>query len=104
MRVRPGVKRPGRFCRIINRMTHDDKLLSQVLRGSSDANINFDELCVLLVHLGFKERVHGGHHIFTYPEVEEILNLQPLGAKAKVYQVKQVRGLILKYHLGGSDD
>jgi hypothetical protein len=85
-------------------MTHYDKLLSKILSGSSDANINFDELCALLVHLGFQERVRGSHHIFTLPEVEEILNLQPVGAKAKVYQVKQVRNLILKHHLGGSDD
>lgn len=32
---------------------------------------------------------------------EEILNLQPKGAKAKPYQVKQVRNVILKYKLGG---
>lgn len=32
--------------------------------------------------------------------VEEILNLQPKGAKAKPYQVKQVRSIILKYRLG----
>jgi hypothetical protein len=31
--------------------------------------------------------------------VEEILNLQPGGGKAKSYQVKQVRILILKYDL-----
>jgi hypothetical protein len=29
--------------------------------------------------------------------VEEILNLQPVGSKAKAYQVKQVREIILKY-------
>jgi hypothetical protein len=33
--------------------------------------------------------------------VEEIINLQPAGSKAKPYQVKQVRGIILKYQLGG---
>ena len=33
---------------------------------------------------------------------EEILNLQPkTGGKAKPYQVKQVRQLIIKYRLGG---
>lgn len=37
--------------------------------------------------------------IFHKAEVEEILNLQPLGNKAKAYQVKQVRNLILKYQL-----
>jgi hypothetical protein len=31
--------------------------------------------------------------------VEEILNLQPNGAKAKPYQVKQVRDVILKYRM-----
>jgi hypothetical protein len=31
--------------------------------------------------------------------VEEILNLQPKNAKAKPYQVKQVRNIILKYNL-----
>ena len=33
----------------------------------------------------------------TEEGVEEILNVQPLGNKAKAYQVKQVRNLILKY-------
>jgi len=31
--------------------------------------------------------------------VEEILNLQPQNGKGKAYQVKQVRGVILKYNL-----
>jgi hypothetical protein len=31
--------------------------------------------------------------------VEEILNLQPRDGKAKSYQVKQVRDVILKYDL-----
>lgn len=33
-----------------------------------------------------------------------LLNLPPKGAKAKPYQVKQVRNVILKYKLGGQDD
>jgi hypothetical protein len=36
--------------------------------------------------------------------VKEILNLQPKGNKAKPYQVKQVRNVILKYKLGGESD
>jgi hypothetical protein len=36
--------------------------------------------------------------------VEEILSLQPRGTKAKPYQVKQVRAVILKYRLGGKED
>jgi hypothetical protein len=53
---------------------------------------------------GFDERIKGSHHIFTKNGVEEIINIQPLGAKAKAYQVKQVRNLILKYKLEESDE
>lgn len=82
-------------------MTQVDRLLHRVLRGSSDANISFDDLCSLLRHLGFEERVRGSHHIFTRVDIEEILNLQPKNGQAKVYQVKQARAVILKYRLGG---
>ena len=81
-------------------MGKHEKLLIQILRGTSDANIRFEGLCSLLKHLELKERIKGSHHIFTMDGVEEILNLQPKGAKAKTYQVKQVRNVILKYKLG----
>ncbi len=83
-------------------MSQKEKLLEQVLSGRSDANIGFNDLRDLLRHLGFEERIRGSHHIFTSEGVEEILNLQPKGAKAKVYQVRQVRRAILKYGLGGN--
>ena len=85
-------------------MAKHEKTLLQILRGTSDSNVSFDELRSLLRHLGFNERVRGGHHIFTKEKVEEILNLQPIGAKAKAYQVKQVRGVILRYKLAGEND
>ena len=75
------------------------KTLSRVLRGKSDANFGFDDLCELIRRLGFAERVRGDHHIFTRDDVAEILNLQPKGAQAKPYQVKQVRNVILDYGL-----
>jgi predicted RNA binding protein YcfA (HicA-like mRNA interferase family) len=81
-------------------MTQQDKLLAKILRGTSDANISFDSLCQLLLALGFEERIRGSHHIFSKDDIEEILNLQPKQGKAKAYQVKQVRNLILKYRLG----
>jgi predicted RNA binding protein YcfA (HicA-like mRNA interferase family) len=82
-------------------VSQSGKVLHQVLRGSSDANIRFSDLRGLLLQLGFDERVKGSHHIFWKPGVEEILNLQPAGSKAKPYQVKQVRNVILRYKLGG---
>jgi hypothetical protein len=51
-----------------------------------------------------KVTVLGSHHIFSRPDVEEILNLQPRGGQAKPYQVKQVRQIVLKYKLGGEDE
>ncbi|HYP28313.1 MAG TPA: type II toxin-antitoxin system HicA family toxin [Blastocatellia bacterium] len=58
----------------------------------------------MLRYLGFDERIRGSHHIFTKLDVEEIINLQPKVAKAKAYQVKQVRGIILRYKLAGESD
>lgn len=85
-------------------MTKQEKLLAKILLGTSDRNISFDSLCQLLRRLGFEERIRGSHHIFAKEGVEEILNLQPIGTLAKAYQVKQVRGVILKYQIGGEDD
>ena len=79
------------------------RLLNRILLGASDANIPFAGLRRLLQDLGFDERIRGSHHIFTKAGVDEILNLQPKGAQAKSYQVKQVRGAILRYRLGGTD-
>lgn len=76
-----------------------DKLLFQVLRGLSDANISFDELCGLLNHLGFEMRVRGSHHIFRKQGVPEKINIQREGSQAKSYQVKQVRAIIEKHKL-----
>jgi len=75
------------------------QVLLQVLGGASDSNIRFDSLRSLLNNLGFEERIKGSHHIFTKPDVAEILNLQPRGSLAKPYQVKQVRGVIIRYKL-----
>ena len=85
-------------------MTRSDKLLERILQGTSDANIDYSAMCQLLHRIGFDERIRGSHHIFTKSNVEEILNLQPKGAKAKPYQVKQVRNVILKYKLGALNE
>jgi len=78
-----------------------DKLLFQILRGISDANIAFDDLRQLLLRLGFTERQRGSHHIFRKAGIEEKINLQREGAQAKIYLVRQVRSVIVKYKLGG---
>jgi hypothetical protein len=80
-------------------MSKHEKTLLTLLRGTSDATIRFDDLCALLTKLGFERRIKGSHHIFYKRGIAEILNLQPVGSMAKVYQVKQVRSVILKYKL-----
>ncbi|HVG29483.1 MAG TPA: type II toxin-antitoxin system HicA family toxin [Pyrinomonadaceae bacterium] len=80
-----------------------EKLLSQILRSTSDANIAFDDLCQLLQRLGCEGRTRGSHHIFRKQGVEEKINLQREGGKAKPYQVRQVRAVIVKYKLGGEE-
>ncbi len=78
----------------------DKKVLRKVLSGLSDKNIRFNDLRKLLLDIGFNERMKGDHHIFYRRNVIEIINLQPLSdGKAKPYQVKQVRNIILKYGL-----
>ncbi len=77
-----------------------EKLIFQIVRGTSDANILFSDLVNLLNHLGFEMRVKGSHHIFRKSGVEEKPNLQKEGNKAKSYQVRQVRNIIIKYKLG----
>jgi virulence-associated protein VapD len=67
----------------------------------SDTNIAFDDLRQLLLRLGFEERKRGSHHIFRKEGIEEKINLQRDDSKAKSYQVRQVRAVILKYKLGG---
>jgi len=79
-----------------------DKLLIKILGGSSDANIQFDDLCNLLKRLGFQMRVSGSHHLFRKEQIEEKINLQRDGNMAKPYQVKQVRNVIIKNKLGGT--
>ena len=78
----------------------DKGILEKVLTGLSDRNIRFSELREILLDSGFAERIKGDHHIFTKDKIVEIINIQPLrNGKAKAYQVKQARNLILKYKL-----
>lgn len=84
-------------------MSRLEKLLAQVLNGRADANIAFADLRRLLLRLGFAERTRGSHHIFSRDGIEERLNLQDSGAKAKPYQVKQVRAVIVRYGLEANE-
>ncbi len=77
-----------------------EKLLERILCGRSDASISFDDLCGLLERLGFERRTRGSHNVFRRSGIVEKPNLQRHGSNAKVYQVRQVRDIILSYKLG----
>ena len=81
-----------------------EKLLYSILCGTKDSNISFNDLRKVLETFGFECRIKGDHYIYTKEGVDEIINIQPQGNKAKPYQVKQVRNLILKYKYGGDDN
>ncbi len=71
---------------------------------SSPNNLRFAEARTLAEGFGFKlSRVKGSHHIFTHPEIQELVNLQEVSGQAKAYQVRQLLTLIEKYNLKAED-
>lgn len=76
-----------------------EKLMQSIMSGTQDRNIKFSDLQKILDVLGFQCRIKGDHFIYWKDGVDEIINIQPDGNKAKPYQVKQIRGLILKYQM-----
>ena len=82
-------------------MSQYKKLLLSVLSGTKDQDILFSDLLLILERLGFQGRIKGDHFIYTKDGIEEIINIQPKNGRAKPYQVKQIRIIILRYQLGG---
>ena len=80
-------------------MSKFEKNILLLLSGSSDANFKFKDIQNILNNLGFENRIKGSHHIYYKNGIDEIFNIQPDGAMAKSYQVKQIRNIILKYKL-----
>ena len=91
LRLKPGTERPPDLHRQAakTRAYHSiigsvrKRVLLQVLQGTSDSNIRFDDLRSLLGALGFNKRTKGSHHIFTRADVAEILNLRSRGSLSK---------------------
>lgn len=70
-----------------------------VMNGNSDNNIRFTDFRNLILSYGFTERIKGDHHIYKRNDIIERIVIQPLGNKAKAYQVRQVGNLFNKYGL-----
>jgi predicted RNA binding protein YcfA (HicA-like mRNA interferase family) len=81
-------------------MSKFEKLVAELLKGTSDKNFNFSDLIKILNQMGFESRTKGSHHLFYKSGIEEIINIQATeNNKAKSYQVKQIREIIVKYKL-----
>ena len=83
---------------LISLVSKFEKLIFKLLSGNGDKNFRFSELVRILETYNFICRIKGSHHIFYKEGISEIINLQELeGGKAKPYQVKQVRELLIRY-------
>ncbi|PKL23961.1 MAG: toxin HicA [Spirochaetae bacterium HGW-Spirochaetae-3] len=61
----------------------------------SPTNVRFDDLVTLCSSYFGEPRIAGSHHIFKMPwPGDPRINLQRDGAKAKLYQVRQVQRAI----------
>ena len=45
-------------------MGKHDKIMEKILLGVSDANIAFEDIRGMLLHMGFDERIRGSHHVY----------------------------------------
>ncbi len=71
-----------------------------VMSGKSDSNIRFADLHNLILDLVFKFKGQKCSHMsFYHSGINERMTIQKDGAKAKGYQVKQLRHIIEKHSL-----
>jgi predicted RNA binding protein YcfA (HicA-like mRNA interferase family) len=75
------------------------RLLKRIASGDV-ANVAFGDLRRLAEALGFElSRVTGSHHVFTHPDIPQLINLQSVRGQAKPYQVRQILRLVERYDL-----
>ncbi|MCL2050681.1 MAG: type II toxin-antitoxin system HicA family toxin [Lachnospiraceae bacterium] len=78
----------------------NEKIYNAVISGKSDNNIKYRDFQNLIESLGFEfKRQKGSHATYKNYSINERMNIQAEGNKAKSYQVKQLREIILEYDL-----
>lgn len=79
----------------MNKKTYND-----VISGKADNNINFNDFRNLIVDLGFDFiRQNGSHVQYYHNGINERMTIQNNKSKAKEYQVRQLRNIIVKHSL-----
>ena len=80
------------------------RTLLRRLSSGAIHNVSFSEMTDLLSGFGFRlARVNGSHHIFSHPDVDELVNLREVRREAKPYQIRQALRLIERYSLDLED-
>ena len=80
-------------------MSKWEKFRAKILSGQSDGNIEFDDLVAYLRRCGFDQRTKGSHNLFTKEGIDAMVNLQSDGSKAKRYQVRQIRDILINHQV-----
>jgi len=80
------------------------KLLKRLSEGALQ-NVAFADMIKLVEGFGFRlTRVSGSHHIFSHPDIAELINLQEVRGEAKPYQFRQFLRLVERYDLRLEDE
>jgi len=80
------------------------KLLARLTTGALQ-NVAFTDLANLVQAFGFSlARKSGSHHIYTRPDIDQLINLQDADGQAKPYQIRQFLRLVEKYDLRMEDE
>jgi predicted RNA binding protein YcfA (HicA-like mRNA interferase family) len=75
------------------------RLLARLASGAV-RNVGFDDFTGLVRAFGFAlVRKSGSHHIYTRPDIQQLVNLQDVNGQAKPYQIRQFLRLVEKYNL-----
>ena len=80
------------------------KLLKRLSEGQL-RNVAFGDIINMVEGFGFRwVRTGGSHHIFSHPDIPELVNLQEVKGEAKPYQIRQFLRLVEKYNLRLEDE
>jgi predicted RNA binding protein YcfA (HicA-like mRNA interferase family) len=75
------------------------RLLAKLARGDLQ-NVAFSDIRRLVEAFGFHLlRISGSHHIYSHPDLPEVVNLQEVRGQAKPYQIRQFLRLVERYNL-----
>jgi predicted RNA binding protein YcfA (HicA-like mRNA interferase family) len=75
------------------------KLLARLAAGAV-RNVGFEDFAGLVRAFGFTlVRTSGSHHIYTRPDIPQLVNLQDVQGQAKPHQIRQFLRLVERHNL-----